>query len=101
MEEGKTEGEAHAKRLDLITQEKGDVWDSNKGIPLPGALGFVGVELGPNGEIPEGFRKDEEGNVIVSFQTNQFTLERKNGEMNTIPRLSFVIKLIMCCFEDA
>ena len=54
-------------RLELITQEEGDVWDQSKNEPLPGALGYVGVELGPNGEVPEGFRKDEEGNVIVSF----------------------------------
>ena len=53
-------------RLELITQEEGDVWDQNKNEPLPGALGYVGVELGPNGEVPEGFRKDEAGNVIVS-----------------------------------
>ena len=63
-----TGGGVSDRRLDLITQEEGDVWDFSRGVPLPGALGFVGVELGPNGEVPEGFRKDEEGNVIVSFR---------------------------------
>ena len=60
------QGTNKAPKLDVITQEEDDVWDQNKNEPLPGTLGFVGVELGPNGEVPKGFRKDEEGNVIVS-----------------------------------
>lgn len=53
-------------RLDVTTKEEGDARDMNKNVSLAGALEFEGVELGPNGEVPEGFRKDDDGNVIVS-----------------------------------
>ena len=71
-EEGQTKTGAPVPRLDLIMQEEGHVFDTAKGVPLPGALGYVGVELGPNGEVPEGFWKDEKGNVIVSENHNSY-----------------------------
>ena len=41
-----------------IVYKENSMWDE---------MDDQGVRLGPNGELPEGFRFDEDGNVIVSF----------------------------------
>lgn len=50
--------EEAATRTDKIVQEEKKMWED---------LGGKGFRPGPNGELPDGFHFDEEGNVIVSI----------------------------------
>lgn len=70
--------------LEKIMEEEADLWTS---------LGMKGFQIGPNGELPEGFSFDEEGNVVRAIDGKIIPKEDFERQMNKRNRFGFVFSL--------